>query len=89
VRVSDIKRDCAGELDVGGVTGVLVGDGTREGEGIRWRGMLDESLGGTWNTLLKSRLWGFRGGRGGGETRGVIVVDDPPRGLVSAESAAV
>lgn len=44
MRVSDIKRDCglAWALDVGGVTGVLGGEGTREGGGIRDRGALDE-----------------------------------------------
>ena len=42
MRVSDISRDCANELDVGGVTGALGGEGTREGEGVRERGILDE-----------------------------------------------
>ncbi len=44
MRVSVINRDCglARELDVGGVTGVLGGEGTREGKGIRDRGALDE-----------------------------------------------
>ena len=40
---------------------------------------------------MKSRLWGFRGGRGGGETRGAIDVDDPPlrRDRVTGRSSAV
>lgn len=42
MRVSDIKRDCARELDVGSVTGVLGGGCTVEGEGIRDSGAFDE-----------------------------------------------
>ena len=64
MRVSDIKRDCARELDVGSVTGVLGGGCTVEGEGIRDSG---RSMNGRWRKPIEEPPLGFEQPRRGRE----------------------